>query len=143
MKYFIVLCITLLSLKAELEYAEPVPSMDKPRKVLFSIVDGNPRAIHHVLSSANNILKGYGPENIEMKIVVYYDGIKALLKKNREFTVRVDALMQYNIEFVACRNTMQTKKIDQSELMDDVSVVQAGIMEIIERSQDGWIYIKP
>jgi len=143
MKYFIILLITLLSLKAELEYATPAPSMDKPRQVLFSIVHGDSRSIHHVLSSANNILKGYGPENIEMKIVVYYDGIKALLKKNIEYAVRVDALMQYDVEFVACRNTMQTKKIKESELIDGVSVVQAGIMEIIERSKDGWINIKP
>jgi len=110
---------------------------------MFTITEGEPRAIHHVLSSANNILKAYGPENIEMKIVVYYDGMKALLKKNREFTVRVDALMQYDVEFVACRNTMQTKKIKESDLIDDVSIVQAGIMELIERSKDGWINIKP
>ena len=143
MKHFIILIISLLTLKAELEFAQPIPSMESPRQVMFTITEGEPRAIHHVLSSANNILKAYGPENIEMKIVVYYDGMKALLKKNREFTVRVDALMQYDVEFVACRNTMQTKKIKESDLIDDVSIVQAGIMELIERSKDGWINIKP
>ena len=143
MKYIIMLLVSLLFLKAELEYADPAPSMVNPRKVMFAITDGRDRAIHHVLSSANNILKAYGPENVNMKIVVYYDGMKALLKKNKEFTVRVDALMQYDVEFVACRNTMRTKKIKESDLIEDIRIVQAGIMEMIERSYDGWVNIKP
>jgi len=143
MKYIIISLVSLLFLKAELEYADPAPSMVNPRKVMFAITDGRDRAIHHVLSSANNILKAYGPENVNMKIVVYYDGMKALLKKNKEFTVRVDALMQYDVEFVGCRNTMRTKHIKESDLMDDVRIVQAGIMEMIERSYDGWVNIKP
>ena len=143
MKYLIMFLLSLALVKADLEYSDPAPSMENPRKVMFAITDGRERAIHHVLSSANNILKAYGPENVNMKIVVYYDGMKALLKKNKEFTVRVDALMQYDVEFVACRNTMRTKKIKESDLLDDVRIVQAGIMEMIERSYDGWVNIKP
>jgi intracellular sulfur oxidation DsrE/DsrF family protein len=132
-----------LSLSAETEFADPKPSFDAPRQVVFSITGGDDKAIHHVLSSANNVLKFYGPENVQMRIVVYYHGIRALLKEEKEFAVRVDALMQYDVEFVACGNTMRTKKIGESELIEGSEIVTAGIVEMIERVKEGWIYIKP
>lgn len=128
---------------AETEFAEPKPSIDNPRQVVFSITSADDEAIHHVLSSANNVLKFYGPENVEMEIVAYYHGIRALLKKEKEIAVRVDALMQYDVRFIACGNTLRTKKIPESELIEGSEVVTAGIVEMIERVKEGWAYIKP
>ena len=78
-----------------------------------------------------------------MRIVAYYHGIKMLLKKEKKTAKRVDALMQIDVEFVACENTMRTKKIDKSELIEGVEIVTAGIVEMTERVQDGWINIVP
>jgi intracellular sulfur oxidation DsrE/DsrF family protein len=138
-----VLLLLTVSLSAETVFAEPKPSFDNPRKVLFCITGGEDEEIHHVLSSANNVLKFYGPENVQMRIVAYYHGIRALLKKEKAFAVRVDALMQYDVEFVACGNTMRTKKIAASELIEGTEVVTAGIVEMLERVKEGWIYIRP
>jgi intracellular sulfur oxidation DsrE/DsrF family protein len=55
----------------------------------------------------------------------------------------VEALMTYEVEFIACGNTMKTLKIDKSELIDDVEIVTAGIVELIERQLRGYIYIRP
>lgn len=142
---FILTAIFILSfnLNAETEFAEPKPSFMEPRKVVFSIKSAENEDIHHVLSTANNVLKFYGPENINMKIVAYYHGIKALEKKHKDIAVRVDALQQYGVEFIACGNTMNTKKISKDELIENVEIVTAGIAEIIERVQEGWIYIIP
>ena len=141
----ILMTIVMLAalLGADTEFAEPKPSFDNPRQIVFCITEGDDEAIHHVLSSANNVLKFYGPENVEMRIVAYYHGIRALLKQEKEIAVRVDALMQYGVEFVACGNTMRTKKIDEKELIDGTEVVTAGIVEMIERVKSGWTYIKP
>lgn len=95
------------------------------------------------MSSANNVLKFYGPENIHLRIVAYFHGIRALLKKEKAISTRVETLMQYDVEFVACGNTMRTKKIDKSELIEGTEIVSAGIVEMIERVKEGWIYIKP
>jgi intracellular sulfur oxidation DsrE/DsrF family protein len=88
-------------------------------------------------------LKFYRPENVEMRIVAYSHGIRAVLSKEKAIAVRVDALMQYGVVFVACGNTMRTKKIKESELIDGTEVVTAGIVEMIERVKSGWTYIKP
>jgi intracellular sulfur oxidation DsrE/DsrF family protein len=140
-----ILAVTLLATLAfsETKFAEPKPAIDNQRQIVFSIKSADEEEINHVLSSANNVLKFYGPENVHMRIVAYYHGIKALLKSEKEIAVRVDALMQYDVEFVACRNTMQTKNIKEDELIDGVDIVTAGIVEMIERVQDGWVNIVP
>lgn len=128
---------------ADTVFAEPEPSIMEQREIIFSINSADDEKIHHVLSSANNVLKFYGPEKVHMRIVAYYHGIKTLLKKHKDIAVRVDALQQYDVEFVACGNTMTTKKIKEEELIDDVEIVTAGIVEITERVKEGWIYIVP
>lgn len=139
------LIIAILSLTsyAETQFAEPKPSMEKPRQIVFSITAGDDESINHVLSSANNVLKFYGPENVEMEIVAYYHGIRALLKSEKKIAVRVNALMQYDVKFIACGNTMETKKIKPSQLIEGSEIVTAGIVEILEHVKSGYIYIKP
>lgn len=128
---------------ADTEFADPKPAMDNPRQIVFSITEGSPHALDHVLSVANNVLKFYGPENVEMKIVAYSKGLKLLYKNNRTTAIRVDALMQLEVEFVACGNTMRTYKKEEKDLVEGSVVVTAGVVELLESVKAGWTYIKP
>lgn len=139
----LIIVILALTSHAETQFAEPKASMDNPRQIVFSITAGDDESINHVLSSANNVLKFYGPENVQMEIVAYYHGIRALLKNEKKIAVRVKALMQYDVKFIACGNTMETKKIKPSELIQGSEIVTAGIVEILERVKSGYIYIRP
>jgi len=51
--------------------------------------------------------------------------------------------MTYDVEFIACGNTMKTYNVDKKELLKGVDIVTAGIVELIERQVAGWIYIRP
>lgn len=128
-------------LSAETEFAEPEPSMFEQRKILFSINSADDKRIHALLSTANNVLKFYGTENVHMRIVAYAGGMKMLQKQYKEIALRVDALSLVDVEFVACGNTMRTKKIKEEDLIEDVEIVTAGVAELIERSLNGWTHI--
>ncbi len=143
MKKLIMILMMIGVLFAETEFAEPKPSLDNPRQFVFPITAGDDESINHVLSSANNVLKFYGPEKTELVIVAYSKGLRALLKSEKEIAVRVQALQTYDVEFIACGNTMRTKKVKESDLLEDVEVVTAGIVELIERQKKGWVYIRP
>ncbi len=128
---------------AETEFATPKPSIDNPRKIVFSIDSDDDREVNHVLSTINNVIKYYRPENTEVAVVVYSQGVKALRKNSDKDTrVRIEALMTYDIEFIACENSLRTLGIKRKELIDDLSFGTAGIVEIIERQLRGFIYIK-
>jgi len=80
-------------------------------------------------------------------IVCYSQGIKAVLKKSyffdKDIQKRVRSLMTYDVEFIACANTLRTYNIEKKELMKDVEVVSSAIVELIERQRRGWTYIRP
>ena len=144
MKKFTLILLSFCMLSfADTEYAEPKPSIDNPRQIVFSVTEDSVHALDHILSVANNVLKFYGPEKVEMKIVAYSQGIKLLDRHVKETAVRVDALMQYDVEFVACGNTMRTLHIKKEDLVEGSVIVTAGVVELLESVKAGWIYIKP
>lgn len=56
---------------------------------------------------------------------------------------RVKSLQDYDIEFIACNNTMTTIGKKPKDLLADIRVVTSGIAEIIEKKEKGWHYIIP
>ena len=145
-KLFTLLIIAIMSITlfAETQLADPKPSMENPRKFVFPITTSDRDEINHILGAANNVIKFYGVDNTEVVIVAYSQGIKALLKRHdRKIAQRIQSLVTYNVEFIACQNTMDTLKIDKKKLLDDVEIVTAGIVELIERQLRGYIYIRP
>ena len=149
MKKLLVLFVMILSLVwAETELTEPKPSMVNPRKFVFPITSVDENEISHVLSSVSNVVKFYGVDKCEVVIVAYSQGIKSLLKEpkffDKDIQKRLKSVMLYDsVEFIACNNTMKTYDIKEKELLKDVEVVTAGIVEIIERQLAGYIYVRP
>ncbi|CAA6814335.1 MAG: Unknown protein [uncultured Sulfurovum sp.] len=149
MKKLLVLCVMIFTfLVAETELSEPKPSMVNPRKFVFPITSADEEEISHVLSSVSNVVKFYGVDKCEVVIVAYSKGIKSVLKESdffdKEIQKRLKSLMMYDtVEFIACNNTMKTYEITEKDLLKDVDVVTAGIVEIIERQLGGYVYVRP
>lgn len=143
-KIWILLVFVLSFMTAETEFAEPKPAIDNPRQLVFSIPSGEIKEINRILSTVNNVMKFYRPENTEVVIVAYGQGLKSLLKKgDADLRKRIEALMTYDVEFIACGNTMRTLHIEKKDLLDDIGFATAGIVEIIERKLGGYTYTQP
>lgn len=129
---------------AETEFAEPKPAIDNPRQLIFALPSAEIKEINRILSTVNNVMKFYRPENTEVIIVAYGQGLKSLLKKgDSDVRKRIEALMTYDVVFIACENTMRTLHIEKKDLLDDIEFVTAGIVEIIERKLQGFTYTQP
>ena len=143
-RFIILISITFSFLYSDTQLAEPKPAIDNPRKFVFPITKWDRTEVNHILSSANNVIKFYGIDNTEVVIVAYSKGINSIVKnRDKRIQRRVEALMTYGVEFIACNNTITTLKIDKKYLLDGVEVVTAGIVELIERQLRGYIYIRP
>ncbi len=145
MKKISILLVCVFSfMVAETEFAQPKPAIDNPRQLVFSIPSAEPKEINRILSTVNNVIKFYRTENTEVVIVAYGQGLKALLKKGDvDIRKRIEALMTYDVEFIACGNTMKTLHIEKKDLLDDIGFATAGIVEIIERKLQGYTYTQP
>lgn len=145
MKKIVLFLIVIISVVcAETEFAKPKPAIDNPRQLIFSIPTSETKEVNRIISTVNNVMKFYGVENTEVVIVAYGQGLKSLLKKgDANIRTRIEALMTYDVEFIACGNTMKTLHIEKKDLLDDIGFATAGIVEIIERQLQGYNYTQP
>jgi len=68
--------------------------------------------------------------------------MKAIKKDYDKHTLlRIKSLMEYDVEFIGCKNTMQSMHWKENDFIDEVNYVQAGIVELIERQVSGYISV--
>lgn len=140
-KIFLVLCIFGFAF-SETKFSEPKPSFENPRKVVYSLHTGDIDTVNHTIGSMYNILKEYPAESLKIVVVAYGKGLRSLKKDaNKQTLARISSLMEYDVEFIACKNTMETMNWKESDFIDGVSFTQAGIVEVIERQVDGYVGI--
>ena len=140
-KLFLILCLVGFAY-SQTNFSEPKPSFENPRKVVYSLYVGDVDIVSHTIGSMYNILKEYPSESLKIVVVAYGKGLRALKKDYDKTTLeRIKSLMEYDVEFIACKNTMETMKWKESDFINNISYTQAGIVEVIERQVDGYIGI--
>ena len=141
-KVLILMFVSALFLFGKSDFSEPYPSFDEPRKVAIQLYDSDLDKVNHNLSTIYNILKEYPMESLKVVVIAYGNGVRALKKDYDKATLkRINSLVEYDVEFIVCKNTMDTMKWTEDDFIDDASFVQAGIVELIERQVDGYIGI--
>jgi hypothetical protein len=128
---------------ADTVLAKPEPTPDNPRKILLQLTTDEPRAVNDLLYNVVNVQKFYGQDNVKVLVVSFGAGNRALYKDTSPVKVRVESLLRYDVEFVACGNTLEATNRTKDDLIEGVEVVTAGVPEIAERQLRGWIYIRP
>ena len=120
-------------------------SMESPRyRLLLQVSEASLDKLNLALNNAKHVQKEFGPENIEIEIIVFGDGVQTL--KYYIPTVLADKVKQstYNgIRIVACENAMRAQGLRPTDMLQEVRYVSSGIAEIVEKQTQGWTYIKP
>lgn len=100
-----------------------------------------------ILNNISNELNASPSDKIV--VVTHGPGVDFLLNnakdsKGREFSGQVSALAGRGVEFKVCNNTLQTRKIDESKLLMETSIVPSGVAEVARlQAKEGFVYIKP
>jgi len=144
MKKLIIMMLSVVISYAEMTFSNPQPSFDNPRKWVIKLRTADEKTVNQMLSSVYNVLKEYPPESIKIAVVAYGQGMRVLKKDYDTQTLsRISSLMDYEVEFIGCKNTMETMHWKEEEFIDDISYVQAGIAELIEKQVDGYYETTP
>lgn len=129
------------------------PSMaDKASKpfaekhVVLQISDADPSKQTLVLNVANNLLKAYGADKVDVEIVAFGPGLRLLFADNSN-TGRIQGLVDNgDVRFSACSNTIaaMSKKLGHApEINPNAVKVSAGVVRIIDLEGEGYNLIKP
>jgi len=139
---FVICLLASWSYPAHATMAQPEPDFDNPRKVVVSLSEKDERRVNAVLTNVVNIQKAYGADNVRLAVVAYGPGIWTILKDS-PVRARVESMLIYDIEFIACGNTLDAIHKTDADMIDGVTRVRFGLQEIVERRLSGWVDIKP
>ncbi|QKF58712.1 DsrE family protein [Aliarcobacter lanthieri] len=142
MKKLLLICIFAIYSFGVSTFSNPQPSFESPRKVVYSLYVNDLDTVKATVGSMYNILKEYPAESLKIVVVAYGKGMRVFKNDYDKTTLdRIKSLMEYDVEFIGCRNTMETMGWKDEDFIDGMSFVQAGIVEVIERQVDGYIGI--
>lgn len=137
------LAATLLTPLAPAWAADAPPQVvARPHRAVFELVAPQPASWDALLKNLENLLAHYGDGGAQFEVVAHGPGIGLMLKTNAKLAARMEALARRGVVFAACANTMKNKGIAKTQLLPFVTVVPAGVAEVIEKQEAGWAYIK-
>ena len=142
-KLLLILCLAIFSY-GQMDYSDPQPSFENPRKWVIKLYVNDEKTVNAIIGTIYNVLKEYPAEALQVAVVAYGPGLRVLKKDYDKHTLsRISSLMDYEVEFVACKNTMESTHWTEEDLIDDLLYVQAGIADVIERQADGYFEVTP
>lgn len=113
---------------------------EAPHKIIFQLTDGNVDVHEKFLRQLENVLRA--APNAQIEVVTHGMGIDLMRKSTNLYTDRIAALVEKGVEFMVCENTLSQRKLEKGEFLELSGFVQAGVLEIVIKQEQGWIYIK-
>jgi intracellular sulfur oxidation DsrE/DsrF family protein len=93
-----------------------------------------------------NVQKAFGPENVEIELVVHGRALHMVRSDNPDRTDFVRSELQRFYErgvvVAVCRNSMQSRNVSRDEIFPFTVVVDAALAEIIRKQEEGWAFLK-
>ena len=111
-------------------------------RVVMQVSDNDPAKWNLALNNAKNVQTDLGAANVDIEIVAYGPGIN-MLKADSIVGNRVDEALAAGVKVVACENTMRNQKLAKEDMLPKVAYVDAGVVELMQKQQQGWAYIRP
>lgn len=130
----------LLSLAVPDALAQVAPSAKN--RVVMQVSDNDPGKWNLALNNAKNLQADLGAANVEIEIVAYGPGI-AMLKTESIVGNRIGEALGHGVKVSACENTMHGQKLVRADMLDGIGYVPAGVVEIMQKQQQGWAYLRP
>ena len=94
-----------------------------------------------VIRQVNNVLKQAPDTRIE--VVFHGKAVYALVKDKTTLNDKIDELVnKKNVVFAACNNSLIRLNISKNELLSSAIVVPVAMLELMDKQEKGWSYIK-
>lgn len=98
-----------------------------------------------VLGNVKNLLNEISSNDIKIEVLANGNAVSEYDKSSKESDKLnlMEDLSKNDVKFVACNNSLNSLKLSKEGLLDFVEIVPAGVLELIEKQDEGYAYIKP
>jgi intracellular sulfur oxidation DsrE/DsrF family protein len=114
----------------------------RQNRVVMQVSDNDPAKWNLALNNAKNLQTDLGAANVDIEIVAYGPGI-GMLKSESVVGNRITEALGHGVKVSACENTMRGQKLAKADMLDGIAYVPAGVVEIMQKQQQGWAYLRP
>jgi len=135
MKTFFILCFSLLIFNSKIEAQNKAP-----HKIIFQMVTGDTASHKMLMKQFANILS-IAPD-AQIEVVCHGPGLQMMMLEKTIVANKIAALKEKGVVFNVCEFSMKERKVERSMLIEQATLVPAGIIEIVEKQEQGWSYIK-
>ena len=114
------------------------PQGGRPLKIVLHVSEADhwPAA----LSNARNLAQKYPA--VKVRVVADGSGVYGY-QGNNDILTAMAATAKSGVEYQACNNALDEKKIPAASLAPFVKVVPAGVITLAESQAEGYAYVKP
>lgn len=110
-------------------------------KIVFDLASADTSDHSSVLRQFNNVLRE-APDT-ELEVVCHGKAIYMLVKDSSSFEARMKELKgKAKVSFKICNNSMRRYGVTAAQLFPFAEVVPVSILELSEKQQQGWSYIR-
>lgn len=113
-------------------------------RVIIQVSEDSVARMLQALNSARRLQKEFGAVNIDISIVVLAGGVQTL-RQLSPFPVPdlVTEAKTQGIRIVADQQAMEKAHLTPKDMLIEVRYVKSGLVDIIEKQQQGWMYLRP
>lgn len=135
MKYIFFLLAAVFVFNADINAQKKQP------KIIFDISAADTAGHSTVIRQINNVLKAAPQTKIE--VVFHGEAVYAVVKDKTTVHDKIDDLVNNkHVVITACNNSLLRFNISKDELIPSVTLVPVAILELSDKQQKGWSYIK-
>lgn len=115
-------------------------------KVVYHINAGIEQAVNGLRNIRNHL---DADPTAKIVVVTHSAGIDFLLdgakdKNGNPFDAIVQGLKAKNVEFRVCRKTLESRKMSESLVIPEASIVPSGVAEVARlQAKEGFVYLRP
>lgn len=121
--------------------ASTVQAQSMHHRILFDFVSADTADQSAIIRQFNNVLNA--SPDAELELVCHGPAVFAFVKDKMNFEERFRALTQKGkVYYRVCANSMKRLGVVKDQLSPLVEVVPVAILEMSEKQQQGWTYIK-
>jgi intracellular sulfur oxidation DsrE/DsrF family protein len=109
-------------------------------KIIFQLTTADTLAHKALMKQIKNI-KSVSPET-KIEVVCHGPGLEMLQKEKSTVRNGIKESTKMGVEFKACEFSLKERKVEKSSIVEESGFVEAGILYIVSKQEQGWIYIK-
>ena len=135
--------LALMFMSAAAAQTTAPASVSPKHHVIFQLSEAQGPTWDTVIRHTNNLIKAFEKDGgAQVEIVFFGQGLKMLLKSNKEYEERLKKLADDGVILAACQNAMKAMKVATEDLFPFAVQVDSGVAEITRKQEAGWAYVK-